>query len=839
MSKTTRFFQDVLTIDAGVPAALQASGGDTLVLAGRLVTLTGLVSGFNYVIAADQLTVADDAALSVFGVTGPSIGVFAREILGAPLAITSTGADGADGAPGEPGESGIVRPGEGSQDPQHGIDDGGPGRPPHMGGGRPVLLPGGDGGPGGDGDNGGNGGDITVRYHHAEHPPTGASIGGRAGRAGAPGAGGPGRPPGRRGPRGEPGHSGRPGVIDIAEVPEDEIWTALGAEPLREWAAYRASIAEYFFRRFDPASQLFALSEAAAALALNPTDPTALTVRERIANRQTPSGLSRDLDIAPDFRALSANLAAEIAVVQNAFQAYVSVVSLETIAESIRDNLRLMENQLQDRRAEAQADVSLAEQDVRIAEAEISNIDLQIKDLDDQIETIREERFSIAGILADVGSIVGVIAGMATGLGAIFSVAGGLATLQRVADGVDLVQLLKWLKEKPDPNSPRSEDIEEIKELGGGFKDLIEGTKSAISFGKVMKDLEDAMSLPGQDAIGKLVKQQILLTREKMVGQLRQRQAIGRVLATQLRVANLDGEIAQVQATLANWSADAEALKAATDLLIRAAREVVDMVMEDVFLAQRAREIYQLDRLTDLRFDFGYLHPDADRSLSPAQRAAASLTSLSGMAIQVLAWDQIFTQLNTAQLGFDVIHPQLSVAITEPGALAGFAAGGALEFGIGLDAVPEKMFELKVSAMTLDLVGASASQSSNVWVTHSGTWSMNRRAGDGVTDLVLLPRSELFAFSAGAGTLIAKIPANPSPVEPGPPFSFWGRGAATTFRLQLAQPSALDLSGLSAVRVRIDCIGYARQGAGGTTDAQVRAEVGSGRALAVHPSRIA
>jgi hypothetical protein len=814
MPKTIPFFRDTLSVDQGLPGSLQAGGGDTLVLGARLVTLSGLVTGFNYVIVADQLTVAAGAALTVRAIgNGPGISVFAREILGAPLAITAAGVDGANGANGEPGESGIVRP------------DG------H--GGRPEVGPGGDGGDGGDGEDGDTGGKITIRYHLAPIAPTGNAPGGAGGRGGAGGPGGLGSPRGRRGRSGKAGKSGKPGVVDILEVEEDEVWAQLG-EAAREWAAYRAEVAGYFFRKFDAESQLRAFEEASNALLLNPADPNALAVRDRIANRQTPSGLSRDLDIAPDFRALSANLVAEIAVVQNAFQAYVSVVNLEMIAESIRDNLRLMEGQLQNRVLEAQADVSLAQQDVRIAQAEISNIDLQIKDIDDQIEKIREERFSIGGILKDVGSIAGVVAGMATGVGAIVSVAGGLATLKRVTDGIDLVQLFKWLKEKPDPNSRRSEDIQEIKELGGGFKDLIEGANSFISFGKVMADLEHAMSLPGQDAIGRLLKQQILLTRQKMVGQLRERQAMGRVAAAVLRVGNLEEEIQQVRATLAHWSADAEALKAATDLLIRSAREIVDMVMEDVFLAQRAREIYQLDRLFDLRFDFGFLHPDVDRSLTPATRASASLTSLSGMAIHVLAWDQIFEQLNTAQIGFDVIHPQLSVTITDAAKLAEFGEGRTLDFSIGLEAVPLKMFELKVNAMTLELTGATTAQSANVWVTHSGKWSMNRRTNDGVTDLLLLPRSELFAFSSGVGTLKAKIPANPSSTEPGPPFSFWGRGVVTTFRLEVAQPTVIDLSQLSAMHVTIDCIGYAAQGTGGLLAVQdVQAEVRSSHAVMV------
>jgi hypothetical protein len=240
--------------------------------------------------------------------------------------------------------------------------------------------------------------------------------------------------------------------------------------------------------------------------------------------------------------------------------------------------------------------------------------------------------------------------------------------------------------------------------------------------------------------------------------------------------------------------------------------------MENVFLAQRAREIYQLDRIGGLRFDFGFLHPDVDRALTPATRASSSLISLAGLAIQALAWDKIFQQLNTAQIGFDVVHPQLSVAITDPVKLQEFANGAALDFSIEPGDAPQKIFELKVNALRLELTGARTEQSANIWITHSGQWKMTRRTDGSVTELLLLPRSELFAVSRGAGTLTARIPANPqSSSEPGPPFSFWGRGVATTFRLQVAAPSPLDLSQLSAIHIVIDCIGYATQGAGGIT----------------------
>jgi len=74
MASTIRHFQDELTVDAGLPARLGASGGQTLVIGARLMHLEALTFGFDYVLAADQLTVADDAVLAVTG--GPAIGVF-------------------------------------------------------------------------------------------------------------------------------------------------------------------------------------------------------------------------------------------------------------------------------------------------------------------------------------------------------------------------------------------------------------------------------------------------------------------------------------------------------------------------------------------------------------------------------------------------------------------------------------------------------------------------------------------------------------------------------------------------------------------------------------------
>jgi hypothetical protein len=100
MPNTTRFFRDALSIDQNLIAMLNPHPGDTLVLGGRQVTLSALLPAYNYVIAADQLTVAPQAATSITGVgenPSPAVTVLAGAINGL-LSITCAGAPGKTGS---------------------------------------------------------------------------------------------------------------------------------------------------------------------------------------------------------------------------------------------------------------------------------------------------------------------------------------------------------------------------------------------------------------------------------------------------------------------------------------------------------------------------------------------------------------------------------------------------------------------------------------------------------------------------------------------------------------------------------------------------------------------
>ena len=299
------------------------------------------------------------------------------------------------------------------------------------------------------------------------------------------GPGGAGRPPGKPGRAGKPGRSGAAGVVSIQQIAAEQVFQSLDSASAKEWAAYRAEVAGFLFRKFDFDSQLAALNEAGAALLLNPADADAATVQSRIVQRQIPSGLPRDLDIAPDYPALSANLPAEVAIVQNAFQAFVSVVSLETIADTLREQLKVMRTQLENRTEEAQADVVIANGDVAIAQAEKVNIQKQIDLIQKDIEAAQNQSFSIGGFFTTVGTIAAGLAGMASGPGAIISIAAGIASLNNLAGTHDNIGLLIGelgnAAKDPKNKTKLEQDVANVNDISGDLKDLIKGTKSMRS----------------------------------------------------------------------------------------------------------------------------------------------------------------------------------------------------------------------------------------------------------------------------------------------------------------------------------------------------------------------
>jgi hypothetical protein len=813
-----QFFRETLTLDAHLTDPRQTEGfrpqhGDTLVFGARECTIHSLPSDYDYVIAADRLTLPSgsitlqDPLHRLCGIT-----VLAGVIDG-PFNVMSKGTNGESGEPGEPGEPGDIE----------------------IVNGKPHMTPGGDGGSGGPGSDGDPGGVIRIHYSDASVPPTASAPGGDGGPGGPGGAGGGGKPPGRAGKPGPQGKAGPAGVVEIVQVDPSELWKSMPftptpvpapiiPSPRERWAAYRTDVGHYYFRRFDPASQIAALAEFNAAIVIDPANADAKTLRLRVIQQQTPTGVSRDLDMSPVYKELSANLTAAAVLVQEAFGAVQVHVSMEENARATRDQLGIVAHQLRNRAVEALDNVNLARGDAAIAKAEDEILARQLTDIQKKIDEAKDDPFNFFDVLTRVATVSGTIVQVGSAFGAIVSIPSGIKAFGFLVGSTDdgntsisMEGLLKLLKSK--------EYKENLEQIGDGITTLIKagGTvkNGLANFSKIVDELLTASNSPDQSVIGELLKEQAEVMRKKLITDLRQKQAQDRVAAAQRQAQNYAEEAQHAQNLHLNWSETEAFLNAGIAVLIGSARHLADIVAEEVFLARRALEIYQLEDASDVRFDYGYIHPDLDSTLPSLQRVVACLQSASELPANILTWNDIFLKLNAAQTGgFDVVHPVVGVSITDAAALAQLRAGGGLQFTIPASATPPSLFELKANSLTIELEGASASSPVILWIEHSGNWQMVRRPNlsepgqPAIADFTLFPHSEAFNLNAGQGRLNAAIPATPqSSSEPGPPFSFWGRGVIADWRL-FPEPSStgLDLSQLTAIRLSINCIGLAAQG---------------------------
>ena len=435
----------------------------------------------------------------------------------------------------------------------------------------------------------------------------------------------------------------------------------------------------YLFRLFDAASQLHALDEFDAALLLDPANTTAETMRQRVVAQETPGGVSRDLDISPDYKDISAGLLGETQLVLSEFLALQETSTEDEIAAATKDQLQLSVGQLGDRLTEAQLDLVSADDGVQVANSDRSMYDAQWASLQQQIFDLQDQPLSLGDLATTLGGVAAGIAGLVTGVGAIVSIPGALAVADNPPSG--LSQVLGFLA--------TGQQFWNNKSVGGDMTDLLKGGQDAITnFGKVYDELSGSTA---SAAITQLALQQATVAMQEMVAQLRQQQAADQVIAAQTRVSDLTTEVAAAQSLLGTWTETEAFIDAVLGQLLTVARALADMVPEDVFLARRALEIYQLTDASDVHFDYGYLHPDTDYNLAgqPLQRVLASLESLATLPADVITWNQVFAALNEAQTsGYDVVHPMIEVVIDDPVALDQLRSGDGLHFSVGIGPDP-------------------------------------------------------------------------------------------------------------------------------------------------------
>ena len=811
MSYSRTFFRDRIVLNNNLKNRLQLDSvpsGGKILLAGREFIVDGSVDLRDHplVLLADRFD-SSHGAISVSGrrggEPGPNVTLICREVLG--VNITSTGARGLTGAPGEQGADGA---------------DGEPASLPHKPGGPGEN--GGRGGAGQSGGKGGSGGQITIMYvedrtlggiaNAALRVPGGpGGSGGQGGPGGAGGAGGPGEPdghdgaPGQSGPHGAQGPAGDQGSVPQFKLTEEAYWQSLPPH-VDQWPAYRLRLAEYYFRAYNPSAPpasgylALALSELEAVLKLDPQNAQATIYKNQIANNQNIFGVARDLDIIPDFERYEQMLTQYGPLVQNLFQSATQLLAGNLTLDQIRQTVTREVFHIEGLQLALEAERSAAERNKAASEIEHRAAKTRLHDTETRLVQRRIE------LEAEQVSWTDVLTFSAWAVGT-----GILMLAGDWPDGIKLLAALPNVVGFTDFGPVPSTNPQEILSKAKGLKELASAKnerdeiikQAAISFSTMMSDVHQAQAT---DEIKKLLREIVELTHVQLLTKLRSEQAGFELEAATIRQeqAKRDAELARTQ--LASVAADVAYLEAVAMTLIRSAQRYMDILAKYAFYAARSLEIYTLaDLSNEIRYDYGYIHPDFEQDY---QDKLLPLSQLIGL--YQTSWSRFVGIVNYRNIyetyfgNGNQIKDRVFQSFTDQSLLDQFRASRNLVVPIELNALPASRFEAKVNYVLLSLTGAKANAPRiSCLVEHTGPFTTKKRDGSTV-DRLLRPRFTIIqtAKTGLNGTHIG-VALGDSPRD----LSFWGRGVATTWSVSIEPDEMvqreIDLSALSAIEVEI------------------------------------
>jgi hypothetical protein len=868
--------RDRIDIDPEFVAYVESLGipkGTTLTLVGREVRISGgtpvppastpvvTFTGYNLTIVADTISgssgllvkTLDDAGTSAPGRPGHAVTILCRQ-LGSNITVLTPGGKGGPGTTGKTGTKGK----DGAIDASF--------KPPL----REPGGPGGAGGPGGPGAAGGKGGPISLRFvddtPSDDRPPVAKSLvspGGAGGAGGKGGRGGPGGikngPQGPSGKAGAPGANGAAGPVQAVRVTEDQYWNeARTLAPT--WAEHRLRAAGYYFRSYRPAGRGHYLgvaqAEADAVLRLNPSGEmtrTATNYRNFVENNLNVLGLERDYSLIPDFEYYRRIMADYEPQIRQIFGQAGALILTNLSFTSVQKTLVLQQQHLaelaapggvlQSQLAEAQAGKKLAESDKKSATARVDEVKKRIKDLEFSLSTVPPPELA-DGIPLMVGVVAGAVATIA--IPAAGPVVGGL--LPYAADylggaGVkgdvkSMVQSANDLRKEIDKADKESKGlIDYAKDPTSWGKFAGPASKVVISFAKVIQELDGAkLKDPRQVELRSSYRELVGLTHQQWLAQLRFDQAGHAEAAAQAAIRLANNDRSRVEATLAQLKHEQQSIKAAALTVVQTARAAQDLLLQYVFMAARALEIYTLsypprrgalpnvdleDNSGRVNYAYGYLHPDVeadyrDGKIDHVQFIRALNASMP--TIESLRYLDAYTSYRArgSGLGPGSVYTAAFNRTAHPTVIAEFQKSGTLFFSVRPEDLPSNRYEAKVTSVRLKLSGVTAGPSFSCLVKHGGRstqrWLPASSAGANPpiavqvlrpsVDAVVLRRSEANQTTyAGEAQVI----------DPGQDQQIvlrcWGRGVAADWTVSVERDAGgrvpIDLSKVAAIEVEI------------------------------------
>lgn len=704
-----------------------------------------------------------------------------------------------------------------------------------------VGTAGGKGGNGGAASPGATGGRVTVAYIDGSSPVI-SVVGGNAaagGAAGVGGKGGPGSPNGANGTKGANSVKGADGVISIKKVAEAELWATLRNElgpQATNWAAYRERMGDFMFRNgygkglFGAFTVGMAATEFRHAGFLNPASSAATRLAMLLAG-MNPLSLQRELYITPDFPRYEKAFTDYAPLIQSMLHNAKDLLLHADNIQSNKDRMTAQLNHFEAQKSIAQGEMAEALLEKSRAEGVVAAIDARINELETEIDAKRAEmaaaRMELDG--AFLGTVVSVIGAVVAAVGACVTAGPSLAAVPALLvaaekcwsvmkkdpqgnlyyDDAPLADVIDWR----DENGKLSPQVKpEIKALAAGLGKVVDSVKPGV---KAVMDLIDKVKV--LDDIGRatvngeqesqlkqLVKRCAELEFEKAQGKIVVNQAELRIKTVEIKIKQAEADIAAAQAMVSTWTKNNVLLGNACRMVIRFAREYMDLLLRFQFMATRALEIYAHRDYSDtMPYALGYLPPDQEEHAYTALARGDATRALSLMEAYLTSWSKLPSiialrnEYETYRQG--LVTQSEYWTISDPAKLAAFRQTAKVELEVTLADLLDNRFECKMEGAVVALDGATAGQPLiNCVLMHEGTSKVQRMNG---TVLVYdFPPRGAPLLAAKSDSALGQIPASE-------PEAFWGRSPAARWRLyiepEVMANAAVNLSGVQKIVIGV------------------------------------
>lgn len=714
------------------------------------------------------------------------------------------GGDGEKGGKGKPGGTG----GSGGRITLNYIQDNVPGG---VGGATTSLLvPGGKGGPGGSGGKGGQGGEPgTWCKPHSEFCVDGE--------------------PGKDGPTGDVGDFGLPGpsgIVQLQAAKESDFWSLVQTlSP--EWADYRLQVGEYFYRILNhnapdgtPIDLAMAYREFLSVLAINPAATQAQSYINQILANQNFGGLSRDLDIRPDFDRYENIYTKYYPLVEALFNSAEVVLNRAKDLTVKRaelqqryDDMAALASSLEDEVKASQVGQVLAEQEIERAQAMHAANTQRLEQLKDELG---KAQVDIAGaIVGTVGLVASILAAIPT---AGSSLVGAAASVFQIAkaitdSGLDSLVAEAFKSKKEDRVLiPKLE--KDAGDLVKYIKDVEKAVATIASFDKIMEQLWSAkIDSAKQQEYRELLAKTADLSHAVLLGSLHKEQADFGASASKKRLENAKRSRDSLE-KLKNEFTDTsdQQRKDVAFALLKQAQHFGDILQNYRYFALRAAEIYALLDLTEqIRFDRGHLHPDLQRDYDEGFILVETLLShlrnswggLSDVIQLRKAYDDYFGQA-------DYVPDIERISLNSPDVLKDFRRNREIALSLRPEDLLNDRLEAHLESVFVSLIGAkSLSGVVSVRVEHFGKCTYELRQKKKEITLVLNPH-EAIAIAGFKPLGDQASTAIGTTRDAG----FWGKGIIARWRIRIEddemKKNQVDLSNLQEIQIWVQYKSFIR-----------------------------